>query len=576
MRKSRFRIYLFGMLVPAVIFLHFSCKEPPQQNRDPKAALDAMPQAEPIALFTDTPARLILKRVGLIGQIRNALCLPPREKVTIKADIPKSSFLEVSTGLLSGYGFEKKPVTFTVRAYTDDQRPLDFEYFCFAGQGMPMSWRSWSIDLTRLAGRRATIEFSSDADQWGALLGNPRLISAELKSGPNVLFLLVDALRPDRLGAYGYNRPTSPAIDRLAGRGTRFESAITASPFTVTSVASIFSGMYPWEHGVSFARGLNLPSELSVISEAFKDAGYRTATFSGTYFRLSLTGFDRAFDIFDESCANEFFRDSAGCLEARIRDWLEQRGQSRFFGYVHFVDPHAPYYPPDIYREQFTSGLKVSRDEVKLGDAGRFGDGRKWYQLPIYPKPREIEYLSALYDGEVRYVDDMIGRVIETLERSGLLKDTIIVLSADHGEALFEHDRGEHRGVLYDEVLKVPLIIAGPGIPQGVVIRDQVRTIDIMPTLLELSGLQAPERISGVSLTPLLNGESLELPPAMAMRERENKQMFYAVRQYPWKMLTDNQGRPVELYNLENDPLERRNLVQSHLPQALELKSHLP
>jgi len=331
---------------------------------------------------------------------------------------------------------------------------------------------------------------------------------------------------------------------------------------------------------VTFSEGLYMPRDIPLLPVLLRDAGYQTAAFSGTYFRFSLTGFDRGFSVFDESCADAFFRNSAECLSKRILEWFEGRGDAPFFCYIHYIDPHAPYYPPEEYRDRFTSGLQASRDAVKLGDAGRFGDGRKWYQFPLSPGPEDVEYLTGLYDAEIAYVDAHVNKLLSMLERRGLAGETFIILTADHGEALFEHGIGEHRSVLYEEVMKVPFILAGPGIPSGKVVSTTVRTVDFFPTVLWLADAGAnplvKEAAAGRSLEPLLQEGSLPSLPAKAMRELGKKNVLYAVRDYPWKLIIQANGSGAELYNLAADPGEKLNLAGTYPDEAKRLGSMLP
>jgi arylsulfatase len=424
-------------------------------------------------------------------------------------------------------------------------------------------WQEVLLPCETVLGERVAL--NSNARDYGALV--TPLEASRPDSRPRVIFILVDALRPDHLGAYGYSRPTSPNLDTLAASGVRFENAITASVFTLTSVASIFTGRYPWEHGVIFTRNLHLPASLPVLAQEFQKQGYSTAAFSGTYFRFSLEGFDRGFQVFDESCAQAFFRDSADCLNRSALPWLQAHADEPFFLYLHYVDTHAPYYAPEPFRHRFTQGHRPDHNAAGLGDAARFGDGRKWFQVPLRPTPADLEYLKDLYDGEIAYADARIGEILKFLRQSGQMDSTFILVTADHGEAFQEHGELEHRKTLYDEALKVPLILAGPGLPRGKVIIAQVRTLDFGATLL---GLAFDDRIilgEGRSLKPLGEGLPLAPEPALAAAYLGKEQRIYALRAPEWKLIVRYPGRNLELYHLADDPLEKRNLAPQHPPQ---------
>jgi arylsulfatase A-like enzyme len=303
------------------------------------------------------------------------------------------------------------------------------------------------------------------------------------------------------------------------------------------------------------------------LAERFQTQGYLTAAFSGTYFRFSLEGFDRGFDLFDESCAQAFFRDSADCLNRAVLPWLNAHADEPFFLYLHYVDTHAPYYAPEPFRRRFAADHHPDHDAAGLGDAARFGDGRRWYQLPLRPSPRDLEYLQDLYDGEVAYADAKIGELVDFLRQSQRLDSTIILVSADHGESFQEHGELEHRKTLYEETMKVPLILAGPGVPHGRVIAEQVRTLDFGPTLLGLARNDPSALGHGRDLRPLLHGAYLAGEPALAGAYLARQERIYALRTNEWKLIARYPGPKFELYRLRDDPLELRNLASSNPPE---------
>jgi arylsulfatase A-like enzyme len=541
-----------------------ACRKPTPANL--ADLLRAMPEAylREQTSFPPTPD-LLVRRVNLQGQIRTAIVLAPNQELAFPTS---PAPLHFAIGLLP-QSWERlaRPVRFQLRAGPQViwQKVLD--------PARDLTQRGWQEVELAPGNLPAEARLATDAADFGALVTEPH--SSQEPARPAVIFILVDALRPSHLSAYGYSRPTSPNLDALAQSGVRFDNAVTASVFTLTSVASIFTGVYPWEHGVIFTRNLHLPASLPVLAEKFQQAGYLTAAFSGTYFRLSLEGFDRGFDVFDESCAQEFFRNSADCLNRAVLPWLRAHRDEPFFLYLHYVDTHAPYYAPEPFGRRFTGTDHQDHDAAGLGDAARFGDGRQWYQIPLRVTPDDLAYLKDLYDGEVAYADARIGEVLRQARAGGPGNSPLILVTADHGEALMEHGELEHRKVLYDETLKVPLILAGPGLPAGKVVSEQVRTLDFGPTLLDLAQAQSAELGRGKSLRPLAFGAAWTIDPAYATAHLGGQKVISAIRLPKWKFIERSPGGARELYDLTRDPAEKVNLAPRIPPEIERLIRNL-
>jgi choline-sulfatase len=558
---SSYRRYFIVFL--GIILLSFSCK---RERKDLQSIIASFPPADPIKgiSMARNPDSIFCK-ARIQGQVRNAIAIHPSGEVMMKAVYSRGQRLRFSYGVLEqAIGRADAPTDF----YLKDGHGKGSEGILWEGSLDPCNkpddrgWHEFEIILDDSGQGEKNLWFGTRAPEWGAVISNPRIVSKFGPARPSIIFILIDACRPDHLSCYGYRRSTSPRIDEIAVHGTRFETAITASPFTLTSVASMFSGMYPWDHGVIFTKGLAYPDDVPNMVEKLREGGYFTAAFSGTYFRFSANGFDRGFDVFDEACAESFFYQSADCMIERIKGFFKAHAGEEYFLYLHFVDPHAPYYSPEPFRDRFSSSLGFDNSAVAHGDAGRFGDGRKWYQIPLKPTDKDLEYLRALYDGEISYVDERIGKMLAEVRKSGMQDDTIIVVTADHGEAFYEHGRVEHRSSLYDETLKVPLIISGPGIPRRKVMHEQVRTIDFFPTLLDMAGIFLPEGIEGRSLVPLMQGQHLSPEPALAFRCMSLKKGHceYVLRTPEEKLFLRLPGKTIEFYDIYNDPSEKNDL----------------
>lgn len=355
--------------------------------------------------------------------------------------------------------------------------------------------------------------------------------SAPTKTAPPDVFLItIDTLRADHVHCYGYNNGATPALDALAKDGVRFTQAFTPSPITNTSHASILTGLLPGSHGVTDF-GVPLSTAHPTVAESLKGRGYRTAAFIGAVIldsRNLAPGFDRGFDFYDDFPEHPSTKSRWGRIERRgmvvvehAEDWLTKHPAGPHFLWVHLYDPHDPYEPPMPYSQL---------------------------------------YKDHLYDGEIAYADSALARFIAYLKRSGKYADSVIVVVGDHGEGLGEHHEDTHGIFLYDSTTHVPLIVKLPGgLNAGVVVTAQVRTLDIMPTLLELTGAPAPQRKDGESLEPYFAGKSEAARPAFGETDyplRFGWAPLRSVRSDGFKFI--EAPRP-ELYDLQLDAAESSN-----------------
>jgi len=354
----------------------------------------------------------------------------------------------------------------------------------------------------------------------------------------------VDTTRADRLGCYGYAAAKTPHIDSLAARGVRFANAYSPVPLTLPSHASILTGKYPFAHGVRNNGSYKLPPEELTLAEILKSRGFVTSAFVASFTLDSRFGTAQGFDFYDDTFdsreALKTFRSerTADRVSSSFLKWLGENRGKRFFSWVHFFDPHLPYSPPEPFRQEFSG----------------------------HP-----------YDGEIAFMDQEIGRIMDSLERAGLFERTIIVLAGDHGEALGEKRELDHGLFIYDSTLRVPLIICGPFLPsRGAVVKSRVRLVDILPTVLELLQIDPPADLSGESLLPIIQGRESEDRASYA-------ETFYPRENYGWSELlglVDGRWKYIhaprpELYDLANDPGETKNLVEEQDRTAVELSRKL-
>jgi arylsulfatase A-like enzyme/predicted Zn-dependent protease len=367
------------------------------------------------------------------------------------------------------------------------------------------------------------------------VIGPRRADFAPLRGGKdfNVILITVDTLRADKVGCYGNVSVKTPTMDGFAASGIRFERCISQTPLTLPSHTTIMTGTLPIYHGVRDNGGFVVPSELITMAEVFKEKGYETAAFVAAYVLDSRWGLNQGFDTyFDKFDLSRFERIGLGEIQRPANEvidealsWLEQKKDGKFFAWIHLYDPHTPYAPPE---------------------------------------PFKSEYAQTPYLGEIAFADSELGRLWDFLGRNGLRDRLFLVFAADHGESLGEHQETTHGFFVYQASLHVPLVIVTPIRElQGVTSAETVLLADIMPTVLEMSGIPVPARVQGTSLVPSF------FRLGAAEHRLAYSETFYPRFHFGWSDLRSFQdGRfklifaPVpELYDLERDPGETKNLV---------------
>jgi choline-sulfatase len=367
-----------------------------------------------------------------------------------------------------------------------------------------------------------------------AVVARPRWTRGLLpaKAPRHLLLVTLDTLRADHLGSYGYADAQTPRLDALARSGLRFEKATTVVPLTLPAHSSVMTGTFPAWHGVRDNGGFYVDEAQVTLAEVLRDKGFRTGGFVGSFVldrRWGIAqGFERFFDEFDLEKFGEvpgmdaIQRPGSEVVDKAI-EWLRADHDQPFFAWVHLYDPHTPYAAAEPFRSRFPRTLK------------------------------------GAYDAEIASTDAQVGRLLDALELDGRLDETLIVVLADHGEMLGEHGEQTHGFFIYEAATRVPLIVAGPGVPARV-IADQVRVVDVLPTVLQLMQVPVPSAVQGVSLLPLARGGSLSLVA--------HSESWYPRYHYGWSELRSVQDgrfkyirapRP-ELYDLARDPGESRNL----------------
>ncbi len=382
-----------------------------------------------------------------------------------------------------------------------------------------------------------------------------------------IILISLDTLRADMLGLYGYETyPTSPFLDALSAESVVFENEIVQAPRTLSSHISLFTGLSPHRHGVDdrFALSPDIPT----LAQRLSEHGYRTQAFADAGYLRARWGFPQGFDAYDEGDSSGF-----ASILPRARRWLKTNGDAPFFLFLHTYDLHTkgrtPYYPSPVpFRGMFSSTIDSELD----------ASSRSSFEASFRARKKDLDrlderFIKASYAEGIRHVDEMLQGFFETLRGYAWYDQALIVIWSDHGEGLYDHEDYSH-GEVFDHTIRVPLMIRFPGGAYGGLrVRTVVQSLDIAPTLLELAGAAPLEQAEGRSLVPLLHEEDDERV-AFSARTRK-KQRRFSLRtsryHYIWH------GRPGLrfLFDVRDDPHEKRNLIGTGLPAEDALRERL-
>jgi len=401
---------------------------------------------------------------------------------------------------------------------------------------------------------------------------------------PNILLIAIDSLRADHMSCYGYQRQTTPHIDRFASEGVLFENTFSAHIPTTSAYASMLTGMDCFSTQVVALRHKgSLRAEVRTMAEVLRDSGYNT-TCVGFTGNPSSRGFDQYLDYPAWGSWNEGRSPKAQNLNDVALPELNRlvKEDKPFFMMLRHMDPHAPYLPPAPFERIFYSGDETDPANKSMEPVMNFKPFRDFFASWMPPGISDKEYVIAQYDGAVAYMDACIQSIFETLSALGVLENTIIVLNGDHGETLYDHECWfDHHG-MYDTVLHVPLMIRYPvKLPQGIRLKGYNQHKDLMPTVLELAGLSPDEtdeelRFDGHSLLPMIRGDVASHESAFYITECTWMRK-HGWRTPEWKLIIalepDFHFKPeIELYNLMEDPAENHNLAEQHADVVAHLR----
>ena len=539
---------------------------------------------------------------GLSEVYRESLVTRAPEALRLRVRVPPRPRLDLAVGTP-----EDRPVTFRVAVW--DGPAAAERTLVERTVTRPHRWEEVTVDLSGVAERDVTLALSLKSDTpgtigfWGSpILRSRDAIPAAAVAGATeprpqgVIVVWADTLRRDHLALYGYGRPTSPVIDRLAAEGILFRDCIGHASWTKVATPSLMTSLYPTSHGVhDFAD--RIPASATTLAEVYRAAGYATLSFSSILFTGRFSNLHQGFDVVHEDTSLPERNSSKTSREYvdRLLAWLQTHADVPFFAFLHVSDPHDPYRPHPPYDTMWGDVAKAPEHERQAKAAQKFVADPL---LKLFGMPNRAELEKAgvdadayaafdrnWYDGSIREMDTEIGRLVEGLRNLGLEGKVVVAFTGDHGEEFLEHGRLFHGQTVYGEMNNVPLVLWRPGaLPSGRVVEETVQIVDVMPTLLGMSGLRVPAEAQGTSLAPLWTrggtgavraasndgrtaiSEKAVTTDMGAPPPRDTESV--AVLSGGWKLI-HNLRRPAgapefELYDHGKDPLDAHDVAAAH------------
>ena len=546
------------------------------------------------------------------GEDQPTLVMAPPCRLSFEAPDALELGLRIAAGIdLATYGViePEQPVVFGFAATIDGQRV--FEARIEAHSEVEQDERHWvrpaSRSLAVPARARVQLETwieSGPADDerahlvgFGDLLferDETRERRRSSRETPNLILIVQDTLRSDRLSSYDYAKPISPSLDRLAQRGILFEQSFATSSWTWPSTASILTGLYPERHGVTDDSSCYLAHGNLTVPEVLQERGYTTAAFTCNPLISAAANFHQGFETFDGVRGR--FRKTDELMRS-VERWLDLRAGVRFFLYLHWVDPHAPYQPrlEDLARLGGIRPANWGGDDAIYDVPGHLwrGAGHDEAGKPIedFFDSEQLRYWNEQYDASVATGDWFLGRLLDHLEALKIDDETIVVFTSDHGEEWLDHGLLTHGQSVHRELVQVPLVMAGPGIPSGVVVSQPISNRQIAPTLARLGGADLEAVEAPIDLWEL---ESLTPQPVFFSTThgwwngRRGRQPIHGLREGRWVLHHAPSGgdwkQPEELappdgqlrlYDVESDPFERTDVAERHPERVAAMRRRL-
>ncbi len=440
----------------------------------------------------------------------------------------------------------------------------------------------------------------------------PQDAHARTPSPKLIILLSIDTLRADHLGFLGYEKFTSPVLDGFAAEGVVFEDASATSPWTLPSHASMLTGLFPLSHRV-LTMATRLPDEIPTLASLLKREGYRTAAVvNSTWLKQDNYGLTRDFEKYFWVDAPDDRRSPNTWVTDQATEWIDERGEERLFLFVHYYDVHSNYASLPHYEKLFVTPYDGEADgsawQLQLANfeddyialcTANYDPEKCRFGGPGGPRKidgsiekirfngDDIRHMEELYDAGIRQFDSEIGRLFNFLERRKLMDETLFVITSDHGEEFMEHGRVDHFLTQYQEMLHVPLVLRGPGIPRGMRISTPVSLVDIVPTVLRLAKAKSAEATDGLDLVPLvqeatddrrfreryLYGEASGGLTFNFIVQEDIYPVFRSLRSGSHKLIHDSKARSYKLYDIIADPLEKVDISSRERGVTARLKT---
>jgi choline-sulfatase len=517
----------------------------------------AQPGTQPAADTAVLPAYADLVQDVSIGSVkRRALALRAPATLSYYVEVPDQAQLSLRVGQSEGTGAVAK-----VRIQAEGGEAE--EVFT---QTLKAEWQDQLVPLARFAHRVVRLDLIAEGSGvvgWASpAVVVPDVAVAKHDPAKSVIVLLIDTMRADKLRAFNpKTRVETPALEKFAQEGTIFVNTQSPENWTKPSVASVLTGLYPTTHGTKQSEA-RLPDGVTMVSEAFKQAGFTTATFLANGYVSDKFGFNQGWDHY-----TNYIRENKSTTAENVfkeaGDWIEKHKDKRFFVYIQTIDPHVPYDPPDEFlkkydKEPYTGVVSPRKTADQLEQAKRNPPALTFNQ-------RDRDRLEALHDGEVTYHDAQFGHFVERLKQLGVYDQVLFAVTADHGEEFNDHGSFGHGHTVYQELLHVPFMLRRPGVvPAGKRIEETVGTVDVSPTVLAAAGVAIPDAMEGVNRGDHILGRAPALPAVAFSDFLDDRRVIRAGR---FKLILN--GVNPTLFDLETDPGEKQALDAAQHPIAM-------
>jgi len=531
----------------------------PIEGQDVSAAVDSIWIRTPSEVSKQVGAPAydgLVATVRLGDEERQALALSRESTFRYYALVPADGLLGFGVGV-EGEG--EAPFSIEVTA---DGRPTT-QVLVGAASG---TWTDHKVDLSQFAGETVRIDLRAEGRGPGRVAWSaPRILvparpKQDLEPAKNVVVLVIDTLRADKLRPFNpKSRVQTPAIDRFASEGVIFELAQAPENWTKPSVASILTGLHPQTHQQKTGSAA-LPSSAELLSEHLKGEGFATGGFIANGYVSDRFGFDQGWDDYTNYIREEKSTEAKDVFED-AGNWIEAHKDQRFFAYIQTIDPHVPYDPPDEYVAMYDPSAYTG--QVKPRMTGDLLEKAKRKPPQVVFDANDKRRLKALHDGEITKHDKFFGAFLDRLGELGLSDDTLIVVTADHGEEFEDHGSWGHGHSVYQELLHVPLMFRLPKrLPPGTKVGNAVSTLDVSATVTDLLGVPAMKANEGHALVELMLGKTPPRPTVAFSDFQDDRRVITTGR---WKLVLRG-NLTSTMYDLLGDPLEKTPLEPSAFP----------